>query len=55
MSVDVHQDHEAVGKAFDRQLLRRLWPFTKPYTSRFAIGLALLFVITALEIAGPWV
>ncbi|MCC7171164.1 MAG: ABC transporter ATP-binding protein, partial [Planctomycetes bacterium] len=42
-------------KAFDRQLLRRLWPFTKPYTSRFAIGLALLFVITALEIAGPWV
>lgn len=55
MSVDVHQDHEAVGKAFDRQLLRRLWPFTKPYTSRFVIGLALLFVITALEIAGPWV
>lgn len=55
MSVDVNQDHEAVGKAFDRQLLRRLWPFTKPYAGRFGIGLALLFVITALEIAGPWV
>jgi ATP-binding cassette subfamily B multidrug efflux pump len=55
MSVDVNQDHEAVGKAFDRQLLRRLWPFTRPYASRFVYGLLLLFVITGLEIAGPWV
>ncbi len=55
MSVDEHHDYEAVGRAFDRTLIRRLLPFTRPHKKAFVIGLALLFVITALELSGPWI
>ncbi len=50
---DEHADYESVGKAFDRHLLARLRPFVGPDAKAFVIGLLLMFVITALQIAGP--
>ncbi|MBI4878526.1 MAG: ABC transporter ATP-binding protein [Planctomycetes bacterium] len=52
-SFDQYQDFETLGKAFDARLLRRLLPFTRPDLAAFALGLALLFVITGLELLGP--
>ncbi len=52
---DEHQDFETVGKAFDRDLLKRLRPFVAPDTSSFVLGLVLMFVFTGMQVVGPLV
>lgn len=48
----VHED-ETVGKVFDRQIVRRLLPFAKPYWRSFAISVVLLFALAVITTAGP--
>jgi ATP-binding cassette subfamily B protein len=51
--VDFHEE-EALGKAYDARLMRRLLQYLKPYW--WLVGLAVLILAgaSALEIVGPW-
>jgi ATP-binding cassette subfamily B multidrug efflux pump len=45
---------EAVGKALDRALLRRIFSYVWPYRSGIALALALLPIAAAIELAQPY-
>src|SRR4051812_43685563 len=46
-------EEEAVGKAYDARLARRLAAYLKPYSSRVIGGIGLLILGSLFEIAGP--
>jgi ATP-binding cassette, subfamily B, multidrug efflux pump len=46
-------DEEALGKAYDGRLLRRLMQYMKPYRWRVVLALALVAVVTPLELTPP--
>jgi ATP-binding cassette subfamily B protein len=48
-------EEEALGKAYDARLLRRLLQYLYPYRWRVALSLALVAVVTPLELAPPWI
>ncbi|MBI3070637.1 MAG: ABC transporter ATP-binding protein [Deltaproteobacteria bacterium] len=47
-----HEDDD--GRAFDRTLLLRLWPYIRPYARRLAIALVLLVPIAAVHALQPY-
>jgi ATP-binding cassette, subfamily B, multidrug efflux pump len=49
---NLHEE-EALGKAYDSRLMRRLLQYLKPYRWRVALALALVAVVTPLELAPP--
>ena len=49
---NLHEE-EALGKGYDSQLMRRLLAYMKPYRWSVAIALALVAVVTPLELAPP--
>ena len=49
----IHEEAK-VQKAYDRQLLARLWPFLRPYRGVFALSLILLPMISALMLLQPY-
>lgn len=49
------QDEQAIGKAYDSQLLRRLWTYISPHRKLVWISLTLLPVIAGVEIVQPLV
>lgn len=48
-------EDEALGKAYDHRLMRRLVAYLYPYRWAVIASLLLMFVASALAIAGPWV
>ncbi len=46
--------HDAEGQALDWRLLRRLWPFVKPYGAGFAAGIGVMALASAVKLAGPY-
>jgi ATP-binding cassette, subfamily B, multidrug efflux pump len=46
-------EEEALGKAYDARLMRRLLGYLRPYRRRVAAAIALLLGGAALELAGP--
>ena len=46
-------EEEALGKAYDSRLMRRLLGYMYPYRRRVALALALVAVVTPLELAPP--
>jgi len=46
-------EEEALGKAYDSRLLRRLLEYMRPYKWRVIFALALVAVVTPLELAPP--
>ena len=52
-SPDIHED-EALGKAYDARLMRRLLQYIRPYRTLVAAAVVLLFADGALQLAGPW-
>src|SRR5499425_1350190 len=46
-------EEEALGKAYDSRLMRRLLQYLKPYRWRVVLALALVAVVTPLELAPP--
>ncbi|MEW5702411.1 MAG: ABC transporter ATP-binding protein [Candidatus Zixiibacteriota bacterium] len=48
-------EDEALGKAYDHRLMRRLLGYLRPYRAVVASAFLLLLVMSALQIAGPWV
>ena len=49
---NIHEE-EALGKAYDARLLRRLMQYMRPYRWRVVLALALVAVVTPLELAPP--
>jgi len=46
-------EEEALGKAYDSRLMRRLLEYLRPYRLRVILALALVGVVTPLELAPP--
>jgi ATP-binding cassette subfamily B multidrug efflux pump len=49
---NVHEE-EALGKAYDARIMRRLLEYLRPYRWRVVLALALVAVVTPLELAPP--
>ena len=47
------QEEEAIGKAYDSQLMKRLLEYMRPYKWRVAFAMAMVSVVTPLELAPP--
>jgi ATP-binding cassette subfamily B protein len=50
-----HWEEEKLGAAYDSALMRRLLTYVKPYKKLFALCLGLIVVITACELALPYI
>jgi len=48
-------EEEALGKAYDLQLLGRLWPYVAPYRVQVTLTLLLFFPLFVLELAPAWI
>jgi ATP-binding cassette subfamily B protein len=49
----IHEE-EALGKAYDAHLMRRLLGYLRPYRWRVVLAVAMLVVASAVELVGPW-
>jgi ATP-binding cassette subfamily B protein len=54
MTHKLHHDEEALGKAYDARLMRRLLTYLRPYKLHVVGSVAVLMLASALEIVGPW-
>src|SRR5882672_9612715 len=50
---NIHEE-EALGKAYDSRLMRRLLQYMKPYRWSVALALGMVAIVTPLELAPPW-
>jgi ATP-binding cassette subfamily B multidrug efflux pump len=50
---NIHEE-EKLGKAYDARLMLRLMQYLRPYKWRVVLALALVAVVTPLELAFPW-
>src|SRR5690606_11249813 len=48
-------EEEALGKAYDARLMRRLLRYLRPYRGAVALAVALLLTSAALQLLGPWI
>ena len=48
------QEEEALGKAYDARLMRRLLRYLKPYRWTVAAAVFLLVSLAGLQVVGPW-
>ncbi|HXU80798.1 MAG TPA: hypothetical protein VN914_05340, partial [Polyangia bacterium] len=51
---DFHEE-ERLGRAYDAQLLRRLWPFMRPHQKYFWIAMLLILLAAGLNLVRPLV
>ena len=49
-----HQEEEALGKAYDGRLMRRLLTYVRPYRLHVVGAVLLLMMGSAMAIVGPW-
>lgn len=49
-----HHEEEALGKAYDARLMRRLLKYLRPYRWRVAAAILLLLFAAAIELVGPY-
>ncbi len=47
-------EEEALGKAYDARLMRRLLRYLRPYRPRVALAVFMLLTAAAVELVGPW-
>src|SRR5262244_2709347 len=50
---NLHEE-EALGKAYDSHLMRRLLSYMKPYRWSVVVALGMVAIVTPLELAPPW-
>ena len=48
------EEEEALGKAYDARLMKRLLQYLRPYRPHVALAVFLLMLGSALQIVGPW-
>ncbi len=49
------EDEDALGRAFDGRLVRRLLIYTWPYRLKLLAAIVLMIVSSLLSVAGPWI
>src|SRR5690606_34730450 len=49
------QEEEALGKAYDARLMRRLLRYLKPYRWKVLVAVGVLMLASAAQIVGPWI
>jgi ATP-binding cassette subfamily B protein len=54
-ALDHLHEEEALGKAYDARLLRRLWRIVRPYGWQVALTLGMVLPIFLLELAPAWI
>jgi ATP-binding cassette subfamily B protein len=54
-ALEAMHEEEALGKAYDARLLRRLWPYVRPYWKQVVLTIVLVGPIFLLEIAPAWI
>ncbi|HET9984930.1 MAG TPA: ABC transporter ATP-binding protein, partial [Longimicrobiales bacterium] len=54
MTAQDHHEEDALGKAYDAHLMRRLLRYLRPYRLRVSFAILLLLAGSLLEVAGPW-
>ncbi len=56
MSTEVAlQEEEALGKAYDARLMRRLLKYLRPYWKQVALALLVLLLAAGANVIGPWI
>ena len=53
-SQGAHQEEEALGKAYDARLMKRLLEYLRPYRRHVYLAVVLLMVASFLQVVGPW-
>ncbi len=48
------QEEEALGKAYDARLMRRLLGYLRPYRGRVVLAVLMLIAASGLALVGPW-
>ncbi len=48
------QEEEALGKAYDAKLMRRLLRYLRPYRLHVVAAIFMLVLASGLELVGPW-
>jgi hypothetical protein len=48
-------EEEALGKAYDAYLARRLWRYVAPYRAQVAVTVLMLFPLMFFELAPAWI
>jgi ATP-binding cassette subfamily B protein len=54
VSAEVHHEEDALGKAYDGRLMRRLLGYLRPHRGKVAGAVFCLIAGSGLEIVGPW-
>jgi ATP-binding cassette subfamily B protein len=49
------QEEEALGKAYDARLMRRLLRYLRPYWRQVALALVVLLLAAGANVVGPWI
>jgi len=49
-----YHEEEILGKAYDSRLLKRLLIYLRPYWIQVVLGVIILFIVTGLDLAGPF-
>jgi ATP-binding cassette subfamily B multidrug efflux pump len=52
--IEPMHEEEALGKAYDARLMRRLLRYLRPYRWKVVLGVAILLVVAGLELLGPY-
>ena len=50
----IYHEDEVLGKAYDKKLMKRLLKYAWPYRRFLAVCIALLFLITGLDLLQPY-
>lgn len=51
---DTYHEEEALGRAYDARLMRRLLRYLRPYWNRVLLAVVMLLTAAAVELVGPW-
>ena len=55
MAAEGFHEEDALGKAYDARLMRRLLRYLRPYRAHVALALVILLLGSALAVVGPWI
>ncbi len=54
LGIGTYHEEEALGKAYDARLVRRLWEYMRPYKMRILASLGLMILVSAFQLLQPY-
>ncbi len=52
--IGTYHEEEAIGKAYDRRLIRRLWTYVRPYRRRIFLSIFLMLLVSGFQLLRPY-